>query len=319
MQTSPPRVVAPRTPPGPDRLPRRGADRGDVRHRVAGADPAGGVRRRHEAQRHDLLPVDPGDQLDQPREDAARDVGAHVLPRRAGQARERSQHPGRIGLLGERHHHAALAPDAVVVGAVAAGADVGEGLEGRELLAAGLEVDADPVLAVLRGRDPVEHGAGHVDRDPAEGVNHLHEAAEVDQRVVVHAQPGEVGGDLLQRRRARVAAGEAVRVVLRPAVEGVQDVGEGPARHQAGRGRRQRDRAHVARQGQQRRAARAGVDGGDDHRVGAEAVAAGPRVAAEQEHGEPAARRPGRGRLGAGLRLLRLQPVAAACRRSPPP
>ena len=59
----------------------------------------------------------------------------------------------------------------------------------------------------------------------AEGVDHVDEAREVDQRVVVDADAEQVGDDLLERGRARIAAApERLGVAQRERVQRVQQV-----------------------------------------------------------------------------------------------
>ena len=156
------------------------------------------------------------------------------------------------------------------------------------MLAAGLEVDPDPLAAPLVRRHAVQHGVGDVERHAAERVDEPVEAAEVDHHVVVDRQSGELTERLLERRRAGIlAAREQVGMRGAEPVQRVQDAGE-PRAGGAGRARRQRHAAHVARHGEQGGAVRLQVDRRDHHRVGAQAGAAGARVGAEQHDVEPA-------------------------------
>jgi hypothetical protein len=126
-------------------------------------------------------------------------------------------------------------------------------------------------------------------RMPPHGVDQGLEAAHVDHGVVVELEAEGLGDGLLDRRQARLLAGVQVGVLLAEGVDAVQhalavvaDVAVGVERAERRR-LGERHALHVAREAEQHRPARRGVDGGHVDGVGPQPLAVRGGVRAEQQ------------------------------------
>ena len=139
-------------------------------------------------------------------------------------------------------------------------------------------------------RPPTGIRLTHLEGDPADGVDEVLEALEVDHRPVVDLQ----AGDALDRHDRGVHAGvlrlaEELGVVARPGADAVEvaalavEAVAGTARPSPSPSANGKF-GHVARQPDQHGPAGLGVDAGDRHRVRSQPPAAGAGVAAEQQH-----------------------------------
>ena len=263
-----------------------------------------GVELRGELEDHGLdrvlLHLERG--VDERRQQLLGHVGAQDLLAGVGEPGVPREQVDRVGLVDDRVDRAALPLHPLVVGGPVASAREPEGLEPVEVL-------VGPRLEVAGRRDvPVgvavdRHRLVDVHGDPADRVDDLPEAVEVDQQVVVdrdaectrdrqlhrvgtlvvgapdHAGVGgrDVAVDRVEHLLAVIAA------LLEPVgVERVQR-GAGGERHVA----------QVAREAEHHRAAGVGVDADQDHGVGADAGPPDAAVAPEEQQVDPVLGAPG--------------------------
>ena len=177
------------------------AERGDrVVARLLPAEEVVGAER----DRQRLARVDRADEPDERRQPVQGDVGVHV---RLDRLRQRAEVPDRtdgVELVGHRAQEAALAGHPRVVARVLPRADVGERLAAVEaVLLAGLDVDPRLRLAPGGPRHLVVQPLLDEDLDAAERVDEVGEADEVDEGVVVDADPEQRRDGLLQVAGAR--------------------------------------------------------------------------------------------------------------------
>ena len=152
------------------------------------------------------------------------------------------------------------------------------------------------------------------DANAAERVDHVDEAVEVDEGVVVDADPQERRDRLLEGGRARVGAtGEERRVLQPELVERVQRRPESLHRRACLADERNVD--VVPRDAHRDRTARIALEADDDHRVGAVADSLGPVVGADQEQRHPRAARSTRSAMPGSRRARKpgRRPRAARC------
>ncbi len=158
--------------------------------------------------------------------------------------------------------------------------------------------------SVLVGVGAVVDSLGDGDLHPADGIDQIDEAVEVDEREVVDGDPRELLDTGDQRGGAGRAAPRETIGVAHPVVPELVDDGREAVTLPDSQLFGQRHPRQVAGNGEQPDVPGGGVEAAEDDRVGANPAAADAGVPAEQQHVEPLGAFPqshrdrGRGRRG---------------------
>jgi len=206
-----------------------------------------------------------------------RDVGGDHLASRLGDVLVASEHRRGVGLVDDGLHQAGLALHApeVAAGGVAAAARVPHGVRAVEMLTRAFRYPAALAAVVVRRASALGDRIVHIDRDPAHGVDEIHQSVDVHQDEIVDLLPG----DALEGPLQGVCAGvigvleqfgiHGGRVLPDRAEEGVRAIVEAVGED---RGQRRVCREYrilqIARQLDEQGRTGLGVDRGHHHGVG---------------------------------------------------